>query len=1113
MLNFVKPLQAAIRKALGIEPPKPRQPMNIDLGVVHRLLQELAHKPEPVRYDIHPPELPKNVVPQGQKSAIAMDSVSFDYASEYFQGQGFMGYSVLSMMAVRSEYRAAVEVIANECTRKWIELKSTATDVDLSDKIAKLHEEMERLNLRDVFRTALEHDGFFGRGQIYINIDNCLPEKRNLPLVISDKTIKQGSLKGFANIEPIWTTPQNYDTVDPTDFAFYNPQAWWVLGTNTHSDRLLTIVSREVPDMLKAAYNFGGLSLIQIMQPYVERWWRTVEAVANLVNNYSTSGIKTDMGSILQSGYESDETAVSAAGTLLNRIKMFVETRDNRGMMILDKELEEFFQFNVPLGGLDGLLAKAQEQMCMPCHIPLVKYTGITPSGLNASSEGEIKVFYDWIHSEQENNLRQPLTKILQIMQLSLFGEIDNSITFDFCPLEEMTELELANVRETNQRIDTGYIEAGVLAPEESRARLRTDKNSGYQNLTDEAPELPGAEPDAEEKAAMDLAMDADKWITVHPNGKGEKGQPALIDGEGTVKAGMGGKFNGKNIKDAHGTKKFTSGETNAETEKRHSDNPKKYLLDKENNPLVFYHGTNKDFHEFKNDKDVDKIDSGDLGDGVYLTNKKEKASSFATMRESKDGSVVYKTVVKSNNPLYAMPGDKVDKKIIDYLNNKKQKEMDKLADKEIKEFNNDKSNQLWFDEDEMNQERKKIKESYKIKQINSDITYSELKRLPNADAKLLSEAIKSMGHDSLVYNDGDEVVVFDPSDVEMAVNATKKHLYKDENVGNIPPNSTETKGNEMNAPIKNNPKTQALVKNSLQSRFKDKWNLFTHVMTNSDWIKKTREESVQSNGIESEKARTTINDSSYIVKAIIDGLKANDIELPVRPKYLGSEDQPKIDAYNKEVFDIVKKGLKSFMESDVSDDVVKKLNSSASLSEFLATVLSHAPTEPVTVSPNSNIFSKLPENTSLKSEFTEKELTDVVQNYKKLRDVNRLKAIDFVSKVEKQKGFNTEQKTDLASLLESEYSNHSKEKNQLQENDKKENQAIIKDKANKILDKVLSSEKSKAKINEKFNGNADAYKESRIKNAESASKAKWNDGNIEGSESEIKKFLYFLEN
>ena len=71
------------------------------------------------------------------------------------------------------------------------------------------------------------------------------------------------------------------------------------------------------------------------------------------------------------------------------------------------------------------------------------------------------------------------------------------------------------------------------------------------------------------------VRADADKWITVHPHGG--TGTPALIGEDGTVKGGMGGKFNGKNIKDAHGTKKFTSGETNAETEARNKPQKREY--------------------------------------------------------------------------------------------------------------------------------------------------------------------------------------------------------------------------------------------------------------------------------------------------------------------------------------------------------------------------------------------------------------------------------------------------------------------------------------------------------------------------------------------------------
>lgn len=43
--------------------------------------------------------------------------------------------------------------------------------------------------------------------------------------------------------------------------------------------------------------------------------------------------------------------------------------------------------------------------------------------------------------------------------------------------------------------------------------------------------------------------VDGDRWITVHPNGKENKGTPVKLDGStGEVLAGMGGRFNGRHI-------------------------------------------------------------------------------------------------------------------------------------------------------------------------------------------------------------------------------------------------------------------------------------------------------------------------------------------------------------------------------------------------------------------------------------------------------------------------------------------------------------------------------------------------------------------------------------
>ena len=57
------------------------------------------------------------------------------------------------------------------------------------------------------------------------------------------------------------------------------------------------------------------------------------------------------------------------------------------------------------------------------------------------------------------------------------------------------------------------------------------------------------------------IAMDAQRWITVFPNGRQNEGRPALIDSDtGKVLGGMGGKFNGTDIRKTR--KEFQSDES-----------------------------------------------------------------------------------------------------------------------------------------------------------------------------------------------------------------------------------------------------------------------------------------------------------------------------------------------------------------------------------------------------------------------------------------------------------------------------------------------------------------------------------------------------------------------
>jgi hypothetical protein len=435
-------------------------------------------------YPVKAPDLMPGVVKAGAKSGIALDSnfnaaCSLPGAAGYAYGDsaGFPGYPYLAALATRAEYRAFASTLATERTREWIVLNSTDTAGESTKtKITELTQAIKDCKLQKVMRRAAEHDCLYGRGQIFIKIKGA---DDSLPLILDKRTVAKDSFIRVTNVEPIWTTPSAYNALDPSDPNFYKPSKWWMLGKEIHASRLMTMITREVPDILKPAFNFSGISLSQLAEPYVDNWLRTRQSVSDLINNFSITALKTSMQQVLQGG---DGPACDGTD-LFERADLFTAGRSNKGLMLLDKDSEELVQVNTPLGGLHELQAQAQEQMCSVSRTPAIILTGISPSGLNASSEGEIATFEDWIAVLQEAFDREPIETVLKVLQFSMYGEVDPDITFAFVPLRQMTKKELAEIRTADSTTDANYIDRGVVDPSEVREKIARDPDSGYQGL------------------------------------------------------------------------------------------------------------------------------------------------------------------------------------------------------------------------------------------------------------------------------------------------------------------------------------------------------------------------------------------------------------------------------------------------------------------------------------------------------------------------------------------------------------------------------------------------------------------------------------------------------
>jgi hypothetical protein len=428
------------------------------------------------------PEVMKGVLPKGT-TQLACDSATgitdmYGYnaiQSQFVEGVAFPGFPALAALCQRSEYLRPADILAKEMTRKWIKLQCSG-EKEKNDKIKKIEDEFRRLGVRDLFCKVMEMDGRYGRGQIYIDTgDTDNDAELALPLTATKEKVSPSKpIKSLRTVEPIWTYPADYNATNPLKPDYFKPQSWYVFGQKVHDTRMLTFVSREVSDLLKPAYAFAGISLTQMLIPYVNNWLRTRQSVSDIVCGFSQFVLKTDLSSVLNMGGGEQEA---------NRVALFNTMRDNNGLMLINKETEDFDNVAAPLATLDALQAQTQEHCAGVVGLSLIKYFGITPKGLNNNSDGEIQVGDDAILADQEKVLTPQLSRLLTLVQLSLFGEVDNGIGFTWVPLRSSDEEDSAAVRKTDAETAAIDIDRGVISPDERRKVLARDPHSPFYGL------------------------------------------------------------------------------------------------------------------------------------------------------------------------------------------------------------------------------------------------------------------------------------------------------------------------------------------------------------------------------------------------------------------------------------------------------------------------------------------------------------------------------------------------------------------------------------------------------------------------------------------------------
>lgn len=402
---------------------------------------------------------------------------------QYGAMASFMGYGALQNIAQNGLIRACIETVADDMTRAWIEPARAASSgeggSDARKKTEELNAELRRLDLQRVIHDAVSMTGYYGGCLLFLDTGAAgdeLAAPLNLDPRVSREAGRRGFLRAVRVVDPVNVFPGEYNSTDPLAADYYMPRSWWVLGRRVHASRLVRVVCNEAPLIFRPAYNFLGIPQAQLLWDYVCHFQDNRDAENRLLNRFSTFVFKTAMSDIIN-GSASDLAQLDA------RMQILARNRSNDGVLAIDKDAEDVVKVETPLSGVADIVRQSLEIVAAMNRTPAVKLLGISPSGFNATGESDLRNYYDHIRSQQEKVIRSPLRAILEVAQISLWGEADRGLTFDFCPLSEEDGNAAASARNMRTRNLCELLEHNVLSPEEVRAALIADPGSGLNDL------------------------------------------------------------------------------------------------------------------------------------------------------------------------------------------------------------------------------------------------------------------------------------------------------------------------------------------------------------------------------------------------------------------------------------------------------------------------------------------------------------------------------------------------------------------------------------------------------------------------------------------------------
>lgn len=143
----------------------------------------------------------------------------------------------------------------------------------------------------------------------------------------------------------------------------------------------------------------------------------------------------------------------------LQAVDMF---RSAMRAIVVDTDSEDFHRENITLTGVSDVLDRLGSRLAADIPMPVTKLMGVSPGGLNATGDSDMRNWYDELETDQISDLAPPIKRFLQIMCASkegpTKGNVPKRITITFHPLWTLDPLQESTRRLNVAQADKIYV-------------------------------------------------------------------------------------------------------------------------------------------------------------------------------------------------------------------------------------------------------------------------------------------------------------------------------------------------------------------------------------------------------------------------------------------------------------------------------------------------------------------------------------------------------------------------------------------------------------------------------------------------------------------------------